>query len=165
MHIIIGQMARRHITQVIEIEQSAFPTPWPEHFFLQEIASHCGQSFVAVLNQGCWEKVVGYVCAWTVHDECSINKIACSSAYRRMGIGSMLLAHLIHAAYQRGARFFLLEVRMRNVAAQLFYRECDFQPIGIRKRYYSDTGEDAIVMQRHVAHCSAKDDAIKTLTL
>lgn len=66
------------------------------------------------------EEVLGYICSWTVLDECTVNKIACRRRYRRLGIGGILLRHLKKEAYLKGARTFILEVRISNMAARIF---------------------------------------------
>lgn len=147
----IKKMELKHIEYVMKLEREAFPSPWPKNFFIQDLQSDCAQNFVSVLENDIEEKVVGYICAWTIHDECLINKIACHCRYRRMGIGAMLLKHLMKEAYIKGAKIFSLEVRESNIAAQSFYQKFDFIKTGIRKAYYTDTKEDAIVMGLHVS--------------
>jgi ribosomal-protein-alanine N-acetyltransferase len=151
-------MELKHIEYVIELEREAFPTPWPKNFFFQDLQSDYAQNFVSVLENGVAEKVVGYICAWTIHDECSINKIACHCRYRRMGIGAMLLKHLMKESYIKGARIFSLEVREFNIAAQSFYQKFNFIKTGIRKGYYSDTKEDAIVMGLYVSELLDREE-------
>jgi len=146
MEITVKNMHSGHIPSVLAIEREAFPSPWSEKLFLQELAAVHSQSYVAVTHPALLEEVVGYICAWVVHDECVINKIACHAACRRSGVGRQLLQHLTYSAYQRGASFFSLEARESNTAAQLLYKKMGFVQAGIRKDYYPETGENAIVM-------------------
>jgi len=157
-------MKLEHIDQVMEIERMAFPSPWPQSFFLQELNPHYAQSFVSVFLQGGIERVVGYICAWTVHDECSVNKIACQREFRKAGIGTRLLKHLIKEAFLVGARTFFLEVRDSNLEARSFYQKGGFVQAGRRKGYYADTKEDAVVMALHLPYAQEEETDQRTVT-
>jgi ribosomal-protein-alanine N-acetyltransferase len=139
----IVAMGESHVREVVAIEQAVFGTPWTEDMFRQEIEGAFGsQAFVATLNA----RVVGYSIAWFFEKEVHLVNIAVHSAYRKRGVGNHLLNHLIHRALERGMRIVTLEVRASNHSAQTFYRRAHFRPIGIRKRYYSDNREDAVLM-------------------
>jgi ribosomal-protein-alanine N-acetyltransferase len=92
------------------------------------------------------EAVVGYSGMWIMVDEAHITTIAVDPAYRSEGIGELLLLALLERAQDRGAGEATLECRVSNDVAQRLYRKYTFRDAGIRKRYYSDDGEDALIM-------------------
>jgi len=90
--------------------------------------------------------IVGYAGIWIMTDEAHITTIASHPDARGQGIGEFLLEALIHRAIEIGARWMTLEVRASNAVAQSLYRKYTFKEMGVRRRYYSDNGEDALVM-------------------
>ena len=145
--IMIAPMQEQHLDAVAAIEADVFLDPWSRTMFFQDLQAGHGQSFAAIKD----ETVVGYVNAWIVCDECTINRIACRRKNQGGGIGAQLLRRLIDAAVQRGAKTFYLEVRMSNTAAQQFYEKAGFVKTGLRKAYYPDTREDAVLMSMTAA--------------
>ncbi len=165
MNAFIKKMEPEHLEDVVAIETSSFPAPWTRKFFSQDIDAYYGRNFVSVLDRGTGEKVLGYITAWVVYDECTINKIACDCSYRRRGIGSALLNHLIKEVYIQGVKYFFLETRQLNTAAVSFYQEFGFIRKSIRKGYYSDTKEDAIVMELYVSEPVECEGDVKAAAL
>ncbi len=92
------------------------------------------------------KSIVGYAGIWVMTDEAHITTIASHPDVRGMGVGELLLVALIHRAIEIGARWMTLEVRASNAVAQNLYRKYTFKEMGVRRRYYSDNGEDALVM-------------------
>jgi [ribosomal protein S18]-alanine N-acetyltransferase len=90
--------------------------------------------------------IVGYAGLWLMSDEAHITTLAVDPDYQGHGIGELLLLGLIDRAKQIGARWLTLEVRVSNEVAQQLYRKYTFKQMGVRRRYYSDNGEDALVM-------------------
>jgi ribosomal-protein-alanine N-acetyltransferase len=90
--------------------------------------------------------IVGYAGIWVMTDEAHITTIASHPDVRGMGVGEFLLVALIHRGIEIGARWMTLEVRASNAVAQNLYRKYTFKEMGVRRRYYSDNGEDALVM-------------------
>jgi ribosomal-protein-alanine N-acetyltransferase len=90
--------------------------------------------------------IVGYAGIWVMTDEAHVTTIASSPQVRGQGIGELLLVALIHRGIEVGARWMTLEVRASNAVAQNLYRKYTFKEMGVRRRYYSDNGEDALVM-------------------
>jgi len=90
--------------------------------------------------------IVGYAGIWVMTDEAHITTIASHPEVRGMGVGEFLLVALIHRGIEIGARWMTLEVRASNAVAQNLYRKYTFKEMGVRRRYYSDNGEDALVM-------------------
>lgn len=91
-------------------------------------------------------RVVGYAGLWLMVDEAHITTIAVAPAYRGLGVGELLLLGLIDISRQIGARYLTLEVRVSNTLAQDLYRKYLFKETGVRRRYYSDNNEDALIM-------------------
>ncbi|HLZ29799.1 MAG TPA: ribosomal protein S18-alanine N-acetyltransferase [Chloroflexota bacterium] len=90
--------------------------------------------------------IVGYAGIWVMTDEAHVTTIATHPAVRGQGVGELLLLALIHRGIEVGARWTTLEVRASNTVAQSLYRKYTFKEMGVRRRYYSDNGEDALVM-------------------
>jgi [ribosomal protein S18]-alanine N-acetyltransferase len=90
--------------------------------------------------------IVGYAGLWLMVDEAHITTIATHPQYRQRGLGELLLSSLIEIAYDIGARQVTLEARVSNSVAQNLYRKYGFHEAGIRRRYYSDNDEDAVIM-------------------
>ena len=90
--------------------------------------------------------IVGYAGIWVMTDEAHVTTIASHPVVRGQGVGELLLLALIHRGIEVGARWMTLEVRASNSVAQNLYRKYTFKEMGVRRRYYSDNGEDALVM-------------------
>ena len=142
----IVEMVPGDLNEVIEIEQCSFPTPWSEGLFLQQLHSEFSKVFLATCNDLKKKEVLGYICIWFVTDEVHILNLACHPAFRKQGIASALLEHSLLFSCTMEVKKTFLEVRESNYAALSLYKKYGFKPIGIRKGYYSDTHEDAIVM-------------------
>ena len=92
------------------------------------------------------ERIVGYAGLWLMVDEAHVTTIAVHPKYRGYGIGELLLLQMIETANEIGARWLTLEVRKSNQVAQALYHKYTFKEMGVRRRYYSDDGEDALIM-------------------
>jgi ribosomal-protein-alanine N-acetyltransferase len=92
------------------------------------------------------KKIVGYAAVWLMADEAHLTSIAVRQTYRRQGIGELLLISIIKVALQMKARMVTLETRVSNIGAQSLYEKYGFAKVGMRRRYYSDNGEDAVIM-------------------
>jgi ribosomal-protein-alanine N-acetyltransferase len=143
-----------HLDQVVAIEQQSFVSPWTRTLFLDELRIDIAQSSVAVMQQDNEQIVAGYMCIWVIKDECTILRIASHPEFRRKGIGRMLLERSCKKVRAQGATVVFLEVRPSNSAALAFYRACGFTSAGIRKGYYMETGEDAVILIKHLAEGS-----------
>ncbi|MDR5683246.1 MAG: ribosomal protein S18-alanine N-acetyltransferase [Armatimonadota bacterium] len=139
----IDAMRAEDIPRVMEIERQSFATPWPADAYRREIRENRVACYV-VARKG--EDVVGYAGMWVILEEAHITTIAVDPRFRGQGIGERLLAALIEQARSRGARWVTLEVRKSNRIAQSLYRKYGFREVHVRRRYYSDNGEDAIIM-------------------
>ena len=147
MEIEITAMAEAHLGAIMEIERNSFIAPWSKNLFCHELSTHISRSFVALVREADIHSVAGYMCSWIIHEECNILKFACHPQYRRQGIGRLLLRHGLQDAGRMGARIASLEVRPSNTGALSFYAACGFVRAGVRKGYYQETAEDAVIME------------------
>ncbi|MFH1754853.1 MAG: ribosomal protein S18-alanine N-acetyltransferase [Candidatus Latescibacterota bacterium] len=139
----IQPMQASHLAEVLAIENDVFPAPWTEGMFRQEM-SHQRVSRLSVVIRH--RKVVGYYIAWFLEDMVHLVNIAVARPFHRKGIGSVCLERILDEATQEGRRYIVLEVRGSNRSALEFYHAFHFEKVGVRKRYYSDNFEDAILM-------------------
>ena len=135
-------MAHEDLEEVMAIERASFRYPWSSRFFLQEFQVKCARSMLAVVD----EKIVGYVLFWLLPNEIDIHNVAVLSAFRRRGIGRLLLNQVIAEGMRLSYLRVTLEVRRSNIPAQRLYESLGFNLDGVRKGYYSDDGEDALAM-------------------
>jgi ribosomal-protein-alanine N-acetyltransferase len=139
----VGPMAAADIPAVHAIETASFPTPWPPYAFRQELETNPMARYL-VIRAG--ERVIAYAGTWLMVDEAHITTFAVLPVYRRRGIGGLLLCELMDLAADLGATVVTLEVRLSNASARRLYQQFGFRPVGVRPRYYSDDGEDALIM-------------------
>ena len=136
-------MRRRHLRGVMAIEREVYPRPWSPNLFLSEMRQGRNRAYlVAVMG----EDVVGYGGLLCYGDEAHITTIAVDPDHQRKKIGMRLLYELIERGRDMGAVAVSLEVRVTNWGAQRMYGRFGFRPIGVRKNYYQEIGEDALVM-------------------
>ena len=127
---------------VARVERESFPTPWSREDFWRE-ASNDFACYIVVLAD---EAIIGFGGCWISFEEAQVTNIALTSAQRGRGIGKALMARLMRAAAARGAERMTLEVRPSNTPALRLYEGLGFAAVGIRKKYYQDNDEDAILM-------------------
>lgn len=139
----ITPMALDDLVAVQEIERASFTTPWPAHAYRQEIETNRLAHYL-VARVG--DALVAYAGIWLMVDEAHVTTFAVHPDWRRRRIGERLLLALLDLAVDRRAREATLEVRLSNLAARRLYEKYGFRPVGIRPRYYSDDGEDALIM-------------------
>lgn len=136
-------MRRRHLRTVLRIETEVYPRPWTMNLFISELAMRSSRSYY-VAKVG--PTVVGYSGLMIVGEDAHVTTIAVDPRWHRHQIGTRLLANIARDARERGSKHLTLEVRVSNEAAQNMYRTFGFRPAGIRKGYYVETNEDALVM-------------------
>ena len=136
-------MRLEDVPAVHRIERASFPIPWPDYAFRQEIESNRLAHYLVVKSG---RETIAYGGMWLMVDEAHITTFAVLPEWRRHGVGARLMLDLISVARQLGARVMTLEVRMSNKAARELYHRFGFRPVGVRPRYYSDNGEDALIM-------------------
>lgn len=137
-------MRTSDLQRVREIEEASFPVPWPRDAYRAEIEDNKVAWYIVARDEQ--SQAVGFAGMWVIFDEAHITTLAVDPLRRRQGIGERLLLALIDLAIARGARWMTLEVRPSNRAALALYREFGFRDVAVRRRYYSDNGEDALVM-------------------
>jgi [ribosomal protein S18]-alanine N-acetyltransferase len=143
MDVYIRKMTVEDIPVVVQLDQISFSLPWPERSFRFEVTDNpASRCWVAEVDG----RLVGMVVAWLLVDEVHIATLATHPDYRRQGIASVLLSHILLKGIEQGARSSFLEVRESNLAAQEMYRKFGYEAMGRRKRYYRDNDEDAILM-------------------
>ncbi len=139
----IGPMRRRHLRSVLRIEAQVYPRPWSLSLFMSELALRGSRAYYVARVDGI---VVGYTGLMVTVDDGHVTTLAVDPAWHRRSIASRLLLVLAREAIRREVRSLTLEVRITNSAAQELYRHFGFHPAGIRKNYYVETNEDALVM-------------------
>lgn len=145
--LVIEPLRRRHLGDVLEIEQVSYPKPWSRNVFQSELELARGdQRYYVLARSGA--VVVGYAGLMFVVGDAHVTNIAVATDRQRSGIATRLLARLSWEAINRGCEAMTLEVRVSNTGAQALYRSFGFVPAGVRQRYYENT-EDAIVMWCH----------------
>lgn len=144
MEIVNAQAA--HIAQIYEIEKANFSSPWS----LDALRSQLNQDryvFLAAVDEG---EVLGYVGLMFVLDEGYISNIAVSENHRRKHIADLLISALEESAREKGLSFMSLEVRESNTPARRLYEKHGFKDVGLRKRYYCDPMEDAVISSKEL---------------
>jgi len=136
------KMEPSDLDEIVKIERASFSSPWSARFFLEELRAPCARSLLAQIE----ERVVGYVIYWELPAELDVHNLAVHPNCRRQGIGRSLLSVTIGEARIRGLSRISLEVRRSNVSAQSLYWSLGFVTRGVRRGYYLDNGEDALVM-------------------
>ncbi|MBP1719339.1 MAG: ribosomal-protein-alanine acetyltransferase, partial [Deltaproteobacteria bacterium] len=141
----IRRMLRKDLEDVLAIEKISFPAPWSRFLFEQEfLFPHA--HLLAAGDLALPGRVWGYLCFWLVAEETHILNLAVHPQWRCRGVGSRLLEYVVDYSRAKGVEEIFLEVRRSNHRAISVYRRFHFQPLGIRPRYYQDSGEDAIIM-------------------
>jgi [ribosomal protein S18]-alanine N-acetyltransferase len=136
-------MREEDLDQIMEVEHASFTTPWSREAFYNELFNNKFAVYLVLENDN---RVIGYCGVWIVIDEAHVTNIAILPDYRGRKLGEAMLRQLMLVSMQKGARSMTLEVRVTNHVAQSLYRKLGFQNGGIRKNYYSDNQEDALVM-------------------
>jgi ribosomal-protein-alanine N-acetyltransferase len=138
-------MLTSDLDAVVRISAACFPVSWSREEFERELARK--YAVLRVLRPSSGEAVCAFANYWHVADELQVMNIATEPTAQRHGYGRALLQDMIETGQDRCVRWISLEVRRGNVAARALYRSFKFVELGVRQRYYSDNGEDAVVMQ------------------
>ncbi|SFM32937.1 ribosomal protein S18-alanine N-acetyltransferase [Salibacterium qingdaonense] len=140
---VIRFMEERDLEGILKVEHDAFQMPWTKYAFFNELMNN---QFAHYLVVEWGSDIIGYCGVWIIIDEAHITNIAIHSAYRGYKLGELLMKNVLDMAHAYGAVTMTLEVRVSNLIAQSLYKKLGFQPGGIRKNYYVDNKEDALVM-------------------
>ncbi len=142
---IIENMTKEHLVEVLKIENESFTHPWSEESFKSELEKDSSVKIVALENN----KVLGYAVLETILDEGSLLIIAVSPLHRKKGIAKALFNRLEEIRAQKKLSFITLEVRSSNESAIALYKKKGFETIAVRKGYYSKPVEDAVIMTKY----------------
>ncbi len=136
-------MRRKHLKEVLAIEEQVYPTPWSLALFLSELSMPASRAyFVAKSPRG----VLGYAGVVMAGSDAHVTTVAVAPWYQGRKVGTLLVLAVVEEAIARGARSLTLEVRPTNVIARSLYKKFGFVTVGLRKNYYVETGEDALIM-------------------
>jgi ribosomal-protein-alanine N-acetyltransferase len=157
-------MREQDVGTVQEIERDIFATPWPRNAYYRELASRSSAHYIVLRQEDIVERparassseldptIIGYGGMWRMYDEAHVTTIGVRRDLHHRGYGRIIFAGLVQAAYDMGAKWVTLEVRTSNDNAVRMYEGFSFKVIGRRKGYYTDNGEDAIVMWSDSIH-------------
>ena len=132
-----------HIDDIVIVENLSFKIPWSKQSVTDELTKN---KFALYFSADFDSHIVGYAGMWHICDEGHITNIAVHPEFRGIGIGSLLMETLIEKASDLEITSMTLEVRKSNAAAQSLYRKYGFEDAGLRKSYYADNSEDALIM-------------------
>lgn len=136
-------MQLEDIEQIVEIEHESFTTPWTADTFYSELIYNQFAHYLVMEMDG---MIVGYGGMWLIMDEAHITNIAIREKYRGRKLGELLMSRLQQYAIELNMKKMTLEVRVSNLIAQRLYAKFKFRAVGVRKGYYTDNNEDAIIM-------------------
>lgn len=139
----IEPMTLADLGEVHRIEAASFSAPWPDEAYRSELTGNRLASYLVIRADA---QMVGFGGIWMMVDEAHVTTFAIDPAWRRQRLGETLLIALVDLAIGCQAREATLEVRLSNVPARRLYEKFGFRPVGVRSRYYSDNGEDALIM-------------------
>ena len=137
----LQMLGPQHAAAMYEIERQCFPLPWSE----EQCAAAFGQKAFSALGMFRHEALIGYISVYHTLDELEILNLAVLPHERRRGYGRRLLGVVLRLARKMAISKILLEVRVGNKPAIGLYESCGFKQAGVRKKYYTDTGEDALI--------------------
>ena len=140
----ILEMTAAHTGQIAELEKVCFHDPWSENSIASELGNRLSLWLVAVDG----DRVVGYVGSQSVLGETDMMNIAVAPDYRRQGIAEKLVTELISGLRQKGNHSLMLEVRVSNTSARQLYDKLGFEQVGLRKNYYRNPKEDALILRK-----------------
>lgn len=143
-NIVYRKMVSEDVPAVYAIELATFPTPWTLDSFYYEMHENQYAHYVLAIDEN--NTIIGFCGMWMVIDAAQITNVAVLETARGQGIGEGLMREAMRIAREHGMDVMSLEVRETNTVAQNLYRKLAFQDGGIRKGYYTDNGEDALVM-------------------
>lgn len=141
---LVRRMTEQDVDAVVAIEEQVFTLPWSKESYLGELKNQ----FATYLVCDKEAQVAGYVGIWVVFEEAHITNVAVAPPWRGQGLGRVLMEEAEKVARQKNALRILLEVRPSNYAALSLYQSLGYMETGRRKGYYSDNGEDAIIMTK-----------------
>jgi ribosomal-protein-alanine N-acetyltransferase len=136
----------RDLEGVLEVESESFTNPWTRDMYAWELQNRSVCHIFVVRTPDC--RVAGFCAFWLVFDEIHINNVAMRPGYRGRGLGTSLMHHVLAEGHRLGARRATLEVRASNEGARRLYERLGFYVAGIRRHYYNNPVEDALILWR-----------------
>ena len=143
--VVVRKANPEDIDDLAAIEQACFDTPWSRESLLHDLTENEMALYIIAEVDGV---PAGYVGVWNIYDEGRINNVAVLSRFRRMRVGTILVRTLIQTTERLGIKSHTLEVRRSNQPAIRLYEQEGFREAGVRRNYYTDPDEDAIIMWR-----------------
>src|SRR6202171_6394868 len=140
---VIEEMTLDDIPAVQAIEQDIFLSPWTRNAYRRELQQNQLATYIVLRED---EDIIGYAGLWKMHDEAHVTTVGVRRGDQGKGYGMALMLALIQRAYEMESRWMTLEVRASNFGAMALYEKLGFKVIGRRRGYYTDDGEDAVVM-------------------
>ena len=140
----ITNMTNAHVAQIAELEKRCFNDPWSETSIASELNNRLSSWLVALEG----DVVGGYVGSQTVLGETDMMNVAVHPDYRKQGIATELIQTLIDTLSKQGSHSLMLEVRQTNEPAKNLYKALGFETVGIRKNYYRNPREDALILRK-----------------
>jgi ribosomal-protein-alanine N-acetyltransferase len=134
------------IDEVLSIENTSFLTPWSRDVFIREHQIPISRNLVAKMYKNQSKEIAGYVIYWVIAGEAQLHKIAVRKDLRNSGIATKLMAEMLRLSCEEGALLYTLEVGQSNESAKKLYEKFGFVVTEIRKRYYQESGDDALIM-------------------
>jgi len=147
--LLLSPMRQEDIAEVRAIELAVFPTPWPGSAYQRELSNNRAAHYLCLRRN---RQVVGYGGLWAVGEESHVTTIGVAAEHQGQGYGRAIFAALVNRSYALRANFISLEVRPNNEPAIRLYETFGFKVIGRRRGYYTDNGEDALVMWSDLIH-------------
>jgi len=149
MELEFSEMTYEDLDEILAIERASFVSPWTRLMFISELErKNISYLYVARAKDTVDRTILGYITFWYLESEAQITNIATNPEHLRKGIGKRMLEFTLQKMQKMGVKEVFLEVRVTNIAAQNLYKKSGFEIYGIRKKYYAETGEDAILMRK-----------------
>jgi len=151
----IRPLGIKDLDNVLEVEELSFKYPWSREAYRYEFDEN-------ILSRywGCFyeNRLIAFAGYWLIMDEGHIANVAVHPLFRRQGVGELLMYYVMNACLMEGGEKMTLEVRAGNAAGQRLYKKMGFKAAGLRKGYYSDSNEDAVIMWVDLIHLQEEKD-------
>ena len=139
-------MTLDHLSAVLEIENLSFPTPFTENLFQMELKLNVAHLYIALTGLETSARIAGYVDFWRVGPEAHLITLGVHPDFRCRGVASRLVQFMIDECRKNQVQVISLDVRPTNEHGRALYAKYGFRQAGLRKKYYQDNGEDALVL-------------------
>lgn len=143
--LVVRPMAKADLDYLMEIEEYSFPTPWKRHMYEHDLSSNKFSRFFVIVNKET-DELLAYSGTWFIYEEAHVGTIATKREHRGCRLAEQLLAYTALQADLEGLEYMILEVRVSNDAARKLYERLGFRQVGVRRGYYTDTQEDALLL-------------------